>query len=124
MVKSVLTALAGLNAGFVVASGSPLVSPAEKERPHILMLLADDFGWANAGWHRPEGYEEVRTPTMNSLVKSGIELDRAYQYKFCSPSRSSLQSGRLPVHVNTENADMTEYNPEDPVAGFAGIARN
>lgn len=98
--------------------------PAEGEKPHILMLLMDDYGWANAGWHRPEGYTEVKTPTMNSLVKAGIELDRAYQYKFCSPSRSSLQSGRLPVHVNTKNLDMTAYNPKDPVSGFAAIPRN
>ena len=54
------------------------------------------------------------------LVADGIELNRAYQYKFCSPTRCSLQSGRLPVHVNTENADPAAHNPEDPVSGFAG----
>ena len=32
---------------------------------------------------------------MNKLVKEGIELDHAYSYKFCSPTRSCLQSGRL-----------------------------
>ena len=50
-----------------------------------------DFGWANAGWHRPIGYKEVQTPSMNALVKEGIELDHAYSFKFCSPTRSSLQ---------------------------------
>merc|ERR1719210_3045683 len=91
----------------VAADVSTSLVPAAGEKPHILMLLMDDFGWANAGWHRPENYSEVKTPAMNELVKTGIELDRAYQYKFCSPTRSSLQSGRLPVHVNMENADMT-----------------
>jgi arylsulfatase A-like enzyme len=90
-------------------------------QPHIVLLVADDFGWANAGWHRPEGWDEVRTPRMNELVSHGIELNRAYQYKFCSPSRSSLQSGRLPVHVNFVNADPAVHNPADPVSGFAGI---
>ena len=47
------------------------------------------------GWHRPQGYQEVQTPNMNKLVKEGIELDHAYSYKFCSPTRSCLQSGRL-----------------------------
>merc|ERR1719159_1079651 len=94
------------------------LAPAAGERPHIVMLVADDFGWANAGWHRPDGYKQVMTPQMNNLVKTGIELDRAYQYKFCSPSRSSLQSGRLPVHVNTVNAPKDWYNPKDPVSGF------
>jgi hypothetical protein len=32
------------------------------------MLLVDDFGWANAGWHRGAGSPEVRTPTMDALV--------------------------------------------------------
>ena len=57
-------------------------------------------------------------------MKQGIELDRAYSYQFCSPSRSSLQSGRLPTHVNNKNIDMTAFNPKDPVSGFAGIPRN
>lgn len=45
-------------------------------------------------------------------------------HKYCSPTRSSLQSGRLPVHVNILNADMSSWNPADPVSGFAGVPRN
>eukprot|EP01046_Picozoa_sp_COSAG06_P032206 COSAG06_NODE_3200_length_5695_cov_2.524303_7_plen_250_part_00 len=60
---------------------------------------------------------------MNDLVRRGIELNRAYQYRFCSPTRCSLQSGRLPVHVNFVNADPAVHNPADPVSGFAGIPR-
>ena len=54
--------------------------------PHVLIVLLDDYGWANAGWHRnytaPGGTfvpatPEVVTPHMNSLVAAGIELDRA-----------------------------------------------
>jgi arylsulfatase I/J len=65
-------------------------------KPHILFALLDDYGWANAGWHRnytaPGGgfvpsTPEVQTPHMNGLVVSGIDLDRAYAFMFCSPSR-------------------------------------
>jgi len=42
----------------------------------------------------------------------------------CSPSRCSLQSGRLPVHVNIINMDVDVSNPKDPVSGFQGIPRN
>ena len=80
-------------------------------------------GWANAGWHRP-GDKEVVTPNLDAMVKNGIELNRSYAYKCCSPTRSSLQSGRLPVHVNTENDSPDYHNPDDPVSGFAGIPRN
>eukprot|EP00054_Salpingoeca_dolichothecata_P015286 m.87747 g.87747 ORF g.87747 m.87747 type:complete len:551 (+) comp21420_c0_seq3:56-1708(+) len=90
----------------------------------IVFHLADDFGWANAGWHRPEGFEETQTPNMDSLVKAGIELDRAHSFRFCSPSRCSLQSGRLPTHVNVLNLDMSIWNPKNPLSGYAGIAPN
>ena len=103
------------------------------KQPHIWTLLFDDYGWADAGWHRnytaPGGEfvpatAEVQTPFLNSLVREGIELDRAYVFKYCSPSRSALQSGRNPVHVNVLNAAPFVSNANDSVAGFAAIPRN
>ena len=49
---------------------------------------------------------------------------RAYVYKCCSPTRTAIQSGRNPIHVNVMNADMDISNRSDPVSGFAGIPRN
>ena len=45
-------------------------------------------------------------------------------YKYCSPTRSGIQSGRHPFHVNPINAAPDIYNPADPVSGFAAIPRN
>ena len=45
------------------------------------------------GWHNPT----ARTPNLDGLVKEGVELDRFYTFKYCSPTRSSFLSGRLPV---------------------------
>eukprot|EP00958_Prasinococcus_capsulatus_P000095 scaffold3_cov389-Prasinococcus_capsulatus_cf.AAC.16 len=98
--------------------------PPGTDRCRHLFCAADDYGWANAGWHRPEGYEEVQTPYMDALVKQGVELDRHYAYKFCSPTRSALQSGRNPIHVNVQNLDPYNHNPDDPVGGFSAIPRN
>ena len=47
-----------------------------------------------------------------------------YVFRFCSPSRSSFNTGRNPIHVNTGNDGLTLVNPQDPVSGFAGIPRN
>ena len=110
-----------------------MVPPTGTKKPHIVAMLWDDYGWADAGWHRnytaPGGAhvpatDEVQTPVMHSLVADGIELDRAYVYKYCSPSRSALQSGRNPYHVNPLNAAPYLYNKDDPVSGFAAIPRN
>jgi arylsulfatase B len=87
--------------------------------PHILVVLSDDLGWNNVGFHGRN--PEARTPHLDALVAGGVELRRHYVYKFCSPSRSAFQSGRLPVHVNDQNAAPELRNKSDPVAGFAGI---
>ena len=71
-------------------------------RPHILMLLADDYGWANLGVHRTDdgttaakqAMAEVHTPTLDGLIAEGVLLERHYAFPICAPSRSSFQSGR------------------------------
>lgn len=104
------------------------------QRPHILFVVADDYGWGGFGVHRrgpchgdadcEQGRREVQTPVLDALADGGILLDRHYAFRICSPSRSSLQSGRLAVHVNIKNAGVTYYNKDDPVSGYAGIPRN
>ena len=100
------------------------VATAQQSKPNLVFMLVDDWGWANVGYHRNPPTKEVVTPNIDSLVKEGLELDQHYVFKFCSPSRSCLMSGRLPIHVNDQNAEPNIYNPNDPVSGFAGIPRN
>ena len=71
----------------------------------IVLMLGDDYGYGNVGFaHGPNpGNPESRTPHMDSLARGGVILDRHYVYKYCSPTRSSLMSGRLPPHVNQNN---------------------
>ena len=122
-------------------------------RPHILLILADDFGFANLGVNRragnasPQALAEIMTPNLDALANDGIllnhhmesfmpELARTHReiclnlfglqqaYKICGPSRASLLSGRLAVHVNNVNKAPTSFNPKDPISGYAGIPRN
>ncbi|KAJ8613034.1 hypothetical protein CTAYLR_004065 [Chrysophaeum taylorii] len=75
-----------------VAAQTPKKPPAP---PNIVMILADDLGWGDVGFHN----STVATPTMDRLVAEGVELNRHYAHYYCTPSRASLQSGRLPVHL-------------------------
>lgn len=92
-------------------------------KPHIVYVLVDDFGWANADWHRSGAAKnETATPHLVSLVRllplgqpaitstalsfggwqinDGIELDQTYAFKFCAPTRSAIQSGRNPMYAS------------------------
>ncbi|XP_065828565.1 arylsulfatase B-like [Oscarella lobularis] len=93
---------------------------AAPEKPHIFMLLVDDWGWANVGYHRAVQTKEVVTPNFDRLCKAGVELDQHYVHNVCSPTRSSLLSGRLPIHVNIDNGNATMHNASDP-NGYQGI---
>ena len=83
---------------------------ASQTKPHLIFALADDLGHSNVGWTTNGS---VLTPHLDSLRASGLTLERHYVYKFCSPTRSSLLSGRLPMHVNQENSATAQR--------FAGI---
>ena len=72
------------------------------DHPNVLFILMDDVGWANVGFHAPSN-TEIDTPNMDYLQKNGLELFRHYTHYTCCPTRSSFQSGRLPVHVNIVN---------------------
>ena len=61
---------------------------------------------------------------MQELVDTGIELTRNYVYKFCSPTRSAIQSGRNPVHVNAQNLGMSSWDPTNPFKGVSAIPVN
>ena len=65
--------------------------------------------------------KEVVTPTMDALVKAGIELNRHYVHMMCTPTRSSFQSGRLPIHVLTQLSSPCDHNGAIP-RNMTGIA--
>lgn len=63
-----------------------------ENRPNILLIVADDLGWSDVGWHGGFG----KTPHLDRLVREGIELDQHYVQPVCTPTRTALMSGRYP----------------------------
>ncbi len=67
--------------------------PASAKRMNVLFIAVDDL--------RPQlgcyGQPQMKTPNIDALAKSGLLFDRAYvQQAVCSPSRTSLMTGRRP----------------------------
>jgi arylsulfatase A-like enzyme len=67
-------------------------------RPNIIVILADDLGWADVGWHA----EEIKTPRLDSLAAAGAKLEQFYVQSVCSPTRGALMTGRYPMRYGLQ----------------------
>jgi arylsulfatase A-like enzyme len=66
---------------------------AQTDRANIVIILADDLGWRDVGYHD----SEIRTPRLDALARAGVELDHFYAFPSCSPTRASLMTGQSAV---------------------------
>ena len=65
----------------------------EASRPNIVIILADDLGYADIG---AQGVAtDVRTPNVDSIAAAGVRFTNGYvSCPVCSPSRAGLLTGR------------------------------
>jgi arylsulfatase A-like enzyme len=64
------------------------------ERPHIVLIMADDQGWGDMAYN---GHPVIKTPNFDNLASSGLRFDRFYAAApVCSPTRGSVMTGRHP----------------------------
>ncbi|OYP37382.1 heparan N-sulfatase [Rhodopirellula sp. MGV] len=82
------------------------VSGIADDRPNVILFIADDVSWNDYGCY---GNDAARTPNIDSLAASGLRFDQAFlTASSCSPSRSSIITGRYP-HNNGQGAEL--HNP-------------
>lgn len=75
---------------------------ATPRSPNIILILADDLGWADLGCY---GNTFNETPNLDRLAREGIRFTQFYAGPVCSPTRASIQSGQnqarlgITVHI-------------------------
>lgn len=90
--KSALLIASALGVGL---AGPSLAAEAPRAPANIVVIVADDMGWADntvAGKGTARGYP---TPNLEKLAKGGVFFERAYvTASVCAPSRAALLTGR------------------------------
>ena len=92
---------------FIVTCGS---GQAPSERPNIVLILADDLGWADVNVND----SRIETPNLNRLAQEGMRLTSFYSSaSLCSPARAALLTGRYPHSVGMP--DLASAAPRNQV---------
>ncbi len=92
MLRSILLAVLCLIPATIHAADAP--------RPNIVFFLIDDLGYADCGFN---GGKQIHTPHIDALAKEGAILESHYVQPVCSPTRSSLMTGRYVHHTGVYN---------------------
>lgn len=73
---------------------------AASDKPNILFLFADDWGWADLSCH---GHPYVKTPNIDRLAQEGTDFQRfTVASGVCSPSRTAVLTGQFPARYNID----------------------
>ena len=98
-----------LGAALVAAS----LLASEPQRPNIILINADDLGYAGIGCY---GQELIQTPHIDKMAQDGVRFTDFYSANtVCVPSRVGLLTGRHPGHASIRD------NFPPPLEDFSGL---
>ncbi len=66
------------------------------KKPNILIFLMDNVGWGDPGIYGGGLMTGAPTPNMDRLGREGLQLLSTYSQASCTPTRTTLLTGRLP----------------------------
>ncbi len=111
MNKSIVPILAGLTCGLYPAHG------ASTKKPNILIIVADDMGYSDAGCYG----SEIQTPNLDRLASKGLRFTQFYNTGRCWPSRASILTGYYPQSVRRDKLTNIPQEAGQPAGGNGGI---
>ena len=68
------------------------------ERPNLVLILADDLGWADLSCY---GNDLHQTPNLDRLARQGVRFTDAYAASpVCTPTRAAILTGLHPARLH------------------------
>src|SRR5262252_5146342 len=82
----------------VVMTGLALVtaSAEAQQKPNIILILSDDFGYGDSGPYGGGPGRGMPTPSLDRLADGGMTFFSFYAQPSCTPGRAAVQTGRIP----------------------------
>ena len=85
----------------------------EPSRPNIIVIMADDLGYADVGCY---GCQDIPTPNIDRLAAEGVRFTSGYVTgNMCGPSRAGFLTGRI---QSTFGYYQNVSEPFDPAQGL------
>ncbi len=90
---------------FLVAAS---VSASAQEKPNILLIFLDNFGWGEPGFNGGGIVRGAATPEMDKLAAEGLRLTNFNVEVQCTPSRSAIMTGRYAIRSGNGTVPLGE----------------
>ena len=84
-----------------ILSPAPTAAQAAKRQPNILFILTDNLGYGELGAYGGGATRGAPTPRIDTLAQHGLRLTNMNMETQCTPSRSSLMTGRFAIRSGT-----------------------
>lgn len=80
----------------IAAMGLAPAPVAAQQKPNIILILSDDFGYGDAGPYGGGPGRGMPTPGLDRLADEGMTFFSFYAQPSCTPGRAAVQTGRIP----------------------------
>ena len=101
------------NAFLLIATALGAAAQAQNQKPNIVLVLMDNFGWGEPGVYGGGILRGAPTPRIDKLAGEGMRLLNFNVEAQCTPSRAALLTGRYAIRTGNSTVPI-----ETPLYGL------
>jgi len=98
----------GIRSGFLLLLLSVAQIAVAQDKPNILLVFMDNFGWGEPGFNGGGIIRGAATPRLDQLAAEGLRLTNFNVEVQCTPSRSTILTGRYAIRSGNGTVPLGE----------------
>jgi arylsulfatase len=91
-----------------IAVALAVLPAAAQDKPNIVLVFMDNFGWGEPGFNGGGIIRGAATPRMDTLASQGLRLTNFNVEVQCTPSRSAIMTGRYAIRSGNGTVPLGE----------------